>query len=57
MRRRAAKIMYLMADHLRRNHELSSAPLEFNLAGDAPAICKVFSKLKRRIEMIRNTGP
>src|SRR5258708_2159929 len=29
------KIMYLMADHLRRNRELSSALLEFNLAGDA----------------------
>src|SRR6202047_3091828 len=29
------KIMYLMADHLRRNRELSSASLEFNLAGDA----------------------
>src|SRR5260221_11562220 len=29
------KIMYLMADHLRRNRKLSSASLEFNLAGDA----------------------
>ncbi len=29
------KIMYLMADHLRRNRKLSSALLEFNLAGDA----------------------
>jgi sulfide:quinone oxidoreductase len=28
------KIMYLMADHLRRNRKLSSASLEFNLAGD-----------------------
>src|SRR6202049_2926620 len=29
------KIMYLMADHLRRNRKLSSASLEFCLAGDA----------------------
>src|SRR5258708_32832981 len=29
------KIMYLMADHLRRNRKLSSASLEFNPAGDA----------------------
>src|SRR3981081_4144294 len=29
------KIMYLMADHLRRNLKLSAASLEFNLAGDA----------------------
>src|ERR1700738_4916533 len=29
------KIMYLMADHLRRNGKLSSASLEFNLAADA----------------------
>src|ERR1700726_4865546 len=29
------KIMYLMGDHLRRNRKLSSASLEFNLAGDA----------------------